>query len=86
MAPTAPALVSIATVRSIAASMSAGGDDLVADQPPLGAVAFQPPLRLDQLPRQPLAGKAGQAQIGGTRNDALLRAGKVMKASAAAST
>jgi hypothetical protein len=54
----------------------AGGDDLVADQPPLRAVALQPPLVLDRLPCDAVADEARQPHVGRARNDALLARGK----------
>ncbi len=47
-------------------------DDLVADEAPFRAVAFEPALVLDRLARDAVAGEAWQPHIGGAGNDALL--------------
>src|SRR5262249_56576589 len=49
----------------------AGLDELVADQAPLRAVAFEPTLVLDRLPRDAVAGEARQPHIGRAGDDAL---------------
>src|SRR5262245_20241790 len=54
----------------------AGLDDLVADQAAFRAVAFEPPVVLDRLPRDAVAGEARQAHVGGARNNALLARGQ----------
>src|SRR5215813_13102519 len=54
----------------------ARGDDLVANQPPFRAVAVEPSLVLDRLPRDAVAGEARHAHIRRAGNDALLAGGK----------
>src|SRR5262249_44385689 len=44
-------------------------NELVADQPSLRTVAFQPALVLDRLARDAVAGEARQPHIGGAGND-----------------
>ena len=50
----------------------AGRDDVVADQPPLGAGAVDAPLGEDRLARDAVADVARQAQVGRARDDAFL--------------
>src|SRR5262249_52478933 len=50
----------------------AGLDDLIADEPALGAVALEPPLVLNRLARDTVAGEARQPHVGGPGNDTLL--------------
>ncbi len=51
---------------------AAGLDDLVADQPPLRAVAVQALFVLDCLAGNTVADRARQPHVGGAGNDALL--------------
>src|SRR5262245_28996123 len=55
---------------------SIGRRDLVADQPAFGAGAVDPATVHNGLSREPVAEKARQAQVGHTRNDALLASGQ----------
>src|SRR3989442_6075340 len=54
----------------------ASRDHLVADQPPLGAVALEPALGHDRLARNAVPGEARQAQVGRAGDDALLAGGQ----------